>query len=435
MRFLNAFRARGTLLFVSHDEGAVMSLCDRAIWLDKGVARAAGPSKEVCARYRAFLSRGVDIGVAFETGAAAAGGPDLAEPPLKAFDFDLDSSWVRSGQAMIERATLRHPDGKAADTADGGGEVILRVEIRAGRDLDEPIVAFVLRNRLGQVIFRDNTAATINHTTRRIRRGQIFAATFRFRLPHLPTGDYAIEPALFERGGTEPVDRLLDSLFVHVESHPSLGGLANVTMRQKRLVLGEGASARVPVAIHAAAARLIDDDRWHSRNPMEILPFNSAAPWYGHGGATIVDAGFFRPDGTRLTRMHGGDEVELRILAHVERAIERPIVGFMLRNALGQNVFGDNTFIGAPDENRFVAEGEPVTAHFRFQMPFLPVGSYSVAPSIVDGRREGRQHLHWMEEATVIRVAESPVSRVVVGVPMIEISLDLELVEADNPAE
>jgi lipopolysaccharide transport system ATP-binding protein len=177
---------------------------------------------------------------------------------------------------------------------------------------------------------------------------------------------------------------------------------------------------------------LIEDKRWHGRNPIEILPFNEAAPWYGHGGATIVDAGFFRPDGTRLTRVQGGEEVELRVRALAERAIERPIIGFMMRNSLGQNIFGDNTIIGAPDEDRFTHKGETVTGSFRFQMPFLPVGTYSMAPAIVDGAVEGRTHLHWMEEAFLIRVIESPVNRSAVGVPMIEICLDLEPADADH---
>lgn len=36
MRFLEGFKENGTILFVSHDSGAVTSLCDRAIWLDSG---------------------------------------------------------------------------------------------------------------------------------------------------------------------------------------------------------------------------------------------------------------------------------------------------------------------------------------------------------------------------------------------------------------
>jgi lipopolysaccharide transport system ATP-binding protein len=435
MRFLNSFRARGTLLFVSHDEGSVLALCDRAIWLDHGVVQAAGMSKEVCSLYRTFLSRGMtDGGGVFQTGGAAVPTPPPSdiEPTLKPFDFDLDSAWIRTGAPAIERAVLTHPDGRAADVAEGGAEVILRIDIVAPFELKDPFVAFVLRNRLGQIILRDDTAASATRAPKRIAVGQRFNAAFRFCLPHLPSADYVVEPSLFEGAGKEPIDRLLDSLFIHVESNPYLGGLANAAILYKRLVAGEGLSARILVATQAETVRLIDDRRWHGRNPIEILPFNSEASWFGYGGAKIVDTGFYGPDGTRLPRVYGGEAVELQVRAVAERAIAQPIIGFMLRNSLGQNIFGDNTSIGAPDTDRRIAQGELLIGCFGFQMPFLPAGNYSIAPAIVDDTDQGRVRLHWMEEATPIRVAESPVDRSVLGVPMIDISMDLEPAGAED---
>ena len=46
MRFMRAFKERGTLCFVSHDSNAVIGLCDRALWLDQGRLRAEGPAKK-----------------------------------------------------------------------------------------------------------------------------------------------------------------------------------------------------------------------------------------------------------------------------------------------------------------------------------------------------------------------------------------------------
>ena len=51
MRFIREFQAKGTLLFVSHDLSSVLSLCDRAIWLDKGSLVHLGPAKEVTQAY------------------------------------------------------------------------------------------------------------------------------------------------------------------------------------------------------------------------------------------------------------------------------------------------------------------------------------------------------------------------------------------------
>ena len=59
MRFLRAFKQRGTLLFVTHDTTAVLSLCDRTIWLDRGRIQMDGTSKEVCEAYLQFLFESV----------------------------------------------------------------------------------------------------------------------------------------------------------------------------------------------------------------------------------------------------------------------------------------------------------------------------------------------------------------------------------------
>jgi len=53
MRFLRQFQQKGTVLFVSHDSGAVVNLCSRAIWLDQGALREIGPANLVCEHYLA----------------------------------------------------------------------------------------------------------------------------------------------------------------------------------------------------------------------------------------------------------------------------------------------------------------------------------------------------------------------------------------------
>jgi lipopolysaccharide transport system ATP-binding protein len=46
MRFLHGFRDNGgTLVFVSHDMGAVTALCDRVIWLKDGRVFMDAPPK------------------------------------------------------------------------------------------------------------------------------------------------------------------------------------------------------------------------------------------------------------------------------------------------------------------------------------------------------------------------------------------------------
>lgn len=56
MRFIREFQANGgSLLFVSHDTGAVINLCQRAIWLNKGIVKSEGQPKDVAQCYLAEL--------------------------------------------------------------------------------------------------------------------------------------------------------------------------------------------------------------------------------------------------------------------------------------------------------------------------------------------------------------------------------------------
>src|SRR4029450_8030965 len=47
-----------TVLFVSHNMGAVAGLCKRAIWIDEGTIMAAGGVEEVAQKYLGALGQG-----------------------------------------------------------------------------------------------------------------------------------------------------------------------------------------------------------------------------------------------------------------------------------------------------------------------------------------------------------------------------------------
>ncbi|MEM7132668.1 MAG: ABC transporter ATP-binding protein [Chloroflexota bacterium] len=52
-------RAGGTLVLVTHDLGAVEMLCNRAVWMDKGVVRQSGTPKDVVLEYLSATSRAI----------------------------------------------------------------------------------------------------------------------------------------------------------------------------------------------------------------------------------------------------------------------------------------------------------------------------------------------------------------------------------------
>ncbi|SMC28958.1 lipopolysaccharide transport system ATP-binding protein [Andreprevotia lacus DSM 23236] len=200
MRFLRRFRENGgTLLFVSHDSGAVTTLCDRAIWLDKGQIRAQGSSKWVTEQYLQSKyasddpSPNIGLELAAETAAddESAGGQGGFTVPASEHAFG-------SGEAKIALARLETEQGQPLLAIVGGEDVVLRIEATALARLARPILGFYIKNRLGQVIFGENSTISPNMLAREVVAGESLAAEFRFRMPHLLAGDYVITAAIAE---------------------------------------------------------------------------------------------------------------------------------------------------------------------------------------------------------------------------------------------
>lgn len=93
----------------------------------------------------------------------------------------------------------------------------------------------------------------------------------------------------------------------------------------------------------------------------------------------------------------------------VNRRVESPIFGFIIRNEQGQNLFGDNTYLTYSQSPVSVKPGQRITAKLSFIMPYLPNGRYSLAPSVIERKQQNHVHLDWLEDALSINVFASPV--------------------------
>jgi lipopolysaccharide transport system ATP-binding protein len=260
MRFIHHFKKHGTLLFVSHDTASITSLCDRAVWLDRGEIRESGSAKEVSYSYIASL---------YAEGEEAAG-------------FRI------------------------------GG--VRKAEVREGRRVEDP------------------------------RRATLEASTHR--------------------------------------------------------------------------------------NEIEVFDFDPNGPWFGKRGATILGTRLLDTEGRQIPALTGGEEVVLEVTAEAHTALDRPIIGFYVKDRLGQNIFGDNTFLTYRDTGLRVLAGQKLVARFHFQLPFLPTGDFSVNVAIANGTQADHVQHHWMDDALFFRVQSSHVVKGLVGIPMLDISLAVDDVTA-----
>lgn len=242
MRFLRGFMQKGTVLFASHDANAVVGLCDRAIWLRKGEMAGEGKASTVMQSYlRASFQDTYGDALTFqpvgatEEPASAAGGDDVT---ARFTDNLTQSPGWQTGEAEIESVELTGEDGQPMAAFQGGEVVNLSIRARCSVSCTSPILGWFVKDRLGQVLFGEHTF-THAPPPMLVPAGGGLVARFRFRLPMLPNGDYAMTVSIAEGTPEDHVQHhwLHDAMLIKVASTKMRYGLVgipfeSVTMEQ-----------------------------------------------------------------------------------------------------------------------------------------------------------------------------------------------------------
>jgi lipopolysaccharide transport system ATP-binding protein len=127
-------------------------------------------------------------------------------------------------------------------------------------------------------------------------------------------------------------------------------------------------------------------------------------------------------DGRVLQQVEGGEVVRLVVEAEALEALDSVIVGFFVKDRLGQHLFGKNTWrdgaapVPAPP-------GGKVRAAFEFRMPYLPGGAYTLDVAIADGSPDAHVQLVWLFDALALESISSTVSTGLVGIPFRSVTL------------
>lgn len=203
MRFLRAFRERGTLLFVSHDTGSVINFCDSAVWLDRGEMRMAGDAEGVANAYLEYCAQqsyGESVKIrSIKRPASEVKQSRRVDEDVKfaLFDNIANSDGWTSDHAEILSAILTADDGSVLKVAKGGERVRLTITAKAHGSISSPIIGFFVKDRLGQSLFGDNTFSHMPEPLQ-VSAEEVLRADFLFDLPMLPDGDYSMTVAIAE---------------------------------------------------------------------------------------------------------------------------------------------------------------------------------------------------------------------------------------------
>lgn len=251
MRFLRKFMETGTVLFVSHDTGAVINLCSIGILLNQGKIVDMGTPKEVSEHYLATLCEAKQqIDGITSTGTDSNSDQpttideyrDIRESILiksnlrndiELFRFEPNGNSFGLGRAQIISIRLLDKNFTPLSWVIGGEDVILEICVLAKEDILSPIVGFQFRDRLGQVIFADNTFLIYQFNPLMFEAESKFKASFEFRLPILPNGDYSLTAAIAEGTQDDHVQHhwLHDGLIIRVHASSVCPGLIGIPMK------------------------------------------------------------------------------------------------------------------------------------------------------------------------------------------------------------
>ncbi len=122
----------------------------------------------------------------------------------------------------------------------------------------------------------------------------------------------------------------------------------------------------------------------------------------GTGEAVILGAGLLNEQGDPIEVLDIGQSVKLRVRVRVNQALPELVLGYMIKDRLGQAVFGTNSFhLQKPLEQ--LVPGERLEFEFSFAAN-LGEGSYSIALALHTADTHITNNYEWRDRAIVFNV-------------------------------
>jgi lipopolysaccharide transport system ATP-binding protein len=200
-------RSGATVLIASYDEQLLMRLADEIWWLKDGRIEAAGDPREVLPKFRAYVADALS-----EWGK---GRPNALDLRFRRGD----------GRASVELLETTDAAGQPTLVWRSGDEVAIRVVVRFGEAVENPVLGIMLRTRVGFDVYGTNTELE-DTPIGRCEAGDLVRAVFRFHCDLCP-GDYTVTAASHDPDGTAH-DWLDDAVAVTVTDSRYTAGVANL---------------------------------------------------------------------------------------------------------------------------------------------------------------------------------------------------------------
>jgi lipopolysaccharide transport system ATP-binding protein len=190
MRKIRELQEQGkTIIFVSHDTGAVKKLCTSALLLEKGKVACIGPTDNVLQEYFKIIWNAEETDVAraeLKTSNLQSAIDETIFDDVKDFDARFGNK-----KGEIVATALTNEIGQKLDSVRAGLTVCFSLLVKCHGHIDMPLAGFIIKDLLGNDLIKTNTDAERFYLEPCPPKSELLI-TFTFSIPNLKSGSYSI---------------------------------------------------------------------------------------------------------------------------------------------------------------------------------------------------------------------------------------------------
>lgn len=227
-RKFNEFKEAGkTIIFVTHDMGSVIKYCERSMLINRGHHVLTGTSAEAVDVYKKILANQYDDNTKEEE--------KVKDTEVKEVSEE-DSSWKQklilnqqvdsygNGKAEIVDFAVLNDKGEVTSTLQKNKQFRIKMKIRFYEDIENPIFAYIIKDRKGTEITGTNTFLE-KYMQKNCKKGQEITVNFD-QILNLQGGQYLLSFGCTGYVGEEldVFHRLYNACFLEVFSQKDTVG-------------------------------------------------------------------------------------------------------------------------------------------------------------------------------------------------------------------
>ncbi|MBS4842104.1 ABC transporter ATP-binding protein [Clostridium sp.] len=141
-------------------------------------------------------------------------------------------------------------------------------------------------------------------------------------------------------------------------------------------------------------------EKKESKNDNRLINITGIVESYGDKKALITSIGLFQND-TLVQTIVPNELTKIVIGVEYKDIIFQPIVGFTIKDRLGNIVFQSNSEVLQQEIN---SDKAYIEYEFKFNFPELNIGQYTISPAIASGTQSNHTQHNWIHDAYVFNI-------------------------------